>query len=118
MEDIRRRRPNWSTIVVGLLLMLFGVTLILRNTGIIEWAALKHFWPFIPIGIGVVKLLQPVAKKRREGAFILFVGVWLLLNASNVLRHRDSWPILLVGWGIGITWNAIVPPARRGVNDD
>jgi hypothetical protein len=73
-------------------------------------------WPFIPIGIGVAKLLQPGPKSRREGAFILFVGVWLLLNASNVWRYRESWPILLVGWGISIAWGAIAPAPKGGVN--
>ena len=107
------RSLNPGGIVIGVMLILLGGLLTLHNVDIVQWSIARHFWPFIPIGIGVTKLLQPVGRNRREGAFILFVGVWLLLNDFRVLRYRDSWPLLLVGWGASIAWDAIAGPASR-----
>jgi drug/metabolite transporter (DMT)-like permease len=114
MEGGKRWLPNWGGVVAGTMLILFGVMLTLRNIDIVQWSIMRHFWPFIPIGIGLTKLLQPPRHgRRREGALVLFGGVWLLLNDLQVLRYRESWPLLLIGWGIAIAWDAVAARERK-----
>jgi hypothetical protein len=48
-----------------------------------------------------------------ERALFLFGGVWLLLNDLQVLRYRGSWPLLLVGFGSKIAWDALAGPAPK-----
>jgi LiaI-LiaF-like transmembrane region len=108
-----RRSPHWAGVVWGILLILLGLLLTLHNIDIIRWSVARHFWPFIPIAIGLAKLLQPARRGRREGGLVLFGGVWLLLNNLGVLRYRDSWPLLLIGWGIAMGWDAIAGPETK-----
>jgi hypothetical protein len=111
------RRRNSGGIVFGLMLILLGVVLILRNAGLVPptsagiwWLT---FWGLLFVSLGLVKLFTPGPAHLRESFGHLFVGVWLLLNQFQVLRYRDSWPILLVGIGIGITGSALRPPMIR-----
>ena len=110
MGYVDKRPRHWSGIVLGFWLMLLGTLLVLHTTGIAPW---PHggpwgltFWALILISLGLSKTLAPKVT-RREGFGFLFVGSWLLLNQLQVLRYRDSWPILLVGIGIGIVWSAL-----------
>jgi len=42
----------------------------------------------------------------------VFFGVLMLLDEMQVLRFRDSWPLLLVAIGISMVWKDVVQ--RRG----
>jgi hypothetical protein len=108
MEVGKQPLPNRGGVVAGGMLILLGLMLTLLNIDIVQWSIMRHAWPFIPIGIGLTKLLQPPKPgRRREGALVLFGGVWLLLNDLKVLQYRESWPLLLIGWGISIAWDAL-----------
>jgi hypothetical protein len=99
------------------MLILLGVVLILRNVGLVAptaggvwWLTL---WGLLFISLGLVKLFSPGPRNRREGVGQLFIGSWLLLNQFRIWNYRDSWPILLVGIGIGIIWSALERPRLR-----
>jgi hypothetical protein len=113
MEGGKQLVPNWGGVVTGTMLILFGALMTLHNIDIVQWSITRHFWPFIPIGIGVTKMLAPARHGRREGIFLLFGGVWLLLNDLRILRYRESWPLLLTGWGISIAWDALAARERK-----
>jgi hypothetical protein len=119
MDGFGHRRRKSGGIVFGLMLILLGVVLILRNAGLVPptrvgfwWLTL---WALLFISLGLVKLFTPGPPNRREGIGQLFIGSWLLLNQFQFLNYRDSWPILLVGIGIGITWSALEGPRFPGV---
>jgi hypothetical protein len=117
MNGFGNRRRKSGGIVFGLMLILLGAVLILRNVGLVPptsgglwWLTL---WALLFISLGLVKLFTAGPHNRREGVGQLFVGSWLLLNQFQVLNYRDSWPILLIGIGIGITWSALERPRYR-----
>ena len=117
MNGGRRRSRNRGGIAFGITLMLLGIILVLRNTGLVhlpvggQWGL--AFWSLFFIILGLTKLFTSLSG-RPEGIGFLFVGSWLMLNLLHVLRYRDSWPILIVGIGISIVWNALVgPPTTR-----
>jgi hypothetical protein len=116
MEGCGNRRRTGG-IVFGLMLILLGVVLILRNVGLVPTTSagvwLLTLWALLFISLGLVKLFTSSRSNRREGVGQLFIGSWLLLNQLQVLRYRDSWPILLVGIGIGIVWSALERPRIR-----
>jgi uncharacterized BrkB/YihY/UPF0761 family membrane protein len=114
MDGLGNRRRNSGGIIFGMMLILLGILLILQNAGLVPstprgfwWLTL---WGLLFISLGLVKLFTSGPSHRREGFGQLFVGAWLLLNQFQVLRYRDSWPILLVGIGIGIIWSALDRP--------
>ena len=119
MDGFGKRRRNHGGIVFGLMLVLLGVVLIMRNVGLVPstsggvwWLT---FWGLVFISLGLAKLFTPGSSNRREGVGQLFIGSWLLLNQFQILKYRDSWPILLVGVGIGIIWSALERPRYPGV---
>ena len=118
MADQKRRPASPEGIVIGLMIMLFGIVLFLARMGVVEWRGEWGAWhvgPFVLIGIGLTKLLKP-RRDGHRGGFLVFLGVWLLLNQLSLLRFRDSWPLILVALGIGMTWNVLAgsPPQCFG----
>ena len=116
MDPVTRAPGSRRGLTFGLMLMLLGIALVLDNTGLVHlppggrWLS---WWSLLFISLGVAKLITPRWNGRREGVGLLFFGSWLLLNQLHVLG-RDSWPILRVGIGTSIVWNALVgPPAAR-----
>jgi cell wall-active antibiotic response 4TMS protein YvqF len=110
MQDLDERPPHRGGIAFGLMLVLLGVMLVLNNTGLLQSAIMRPFWSFIPIGFGIVKMFQQSGKSLRDGTLVLFGGIWLLLNDAHIFWYLDSWPLLIVAWGAGFTWDALASP--------
>jgi hypothetical protein len=100
--------PGWAGIVVGLMIVGLGVVLLLDQTGMFGWRGGWNLWPLLVIGLGLARFIQPRPDGSREGGWLIFIGVWLLLNEMNVLRYRESWPLFLVAAGVHTMWKAVV----------
>src|SRR2546428_10298213 len=107
MIEEHQRPPSPEGAVIGAAIILLGIVLLLDQVGIITWNGLWSFWPFALIIGGLVKLSRP-QEGRREGGWLVFIGVWLLINEMHVLRYGDSWPLFLVALGVSIIWKALV----------
>lgn len=102
--------------VWGLVLILLGAMILLDR---LDWTAAGSYWPFLLILLGVVRLVDPppsgrVARSRRPGAWLLFIGVWGLVNEFGLLgfEYSNSWPLMLVGVGLMFVWRAFEGPDR------
>ena len=113
MTQEMRRPYDPARLSIGLLILALGVALLLDRAGVIDAFGRSSFWPFAIICVGLVKLASRPEHGPRQGGWLVFVGVWLLLNDMRVLRFRDSWPLFLVAIGISIVWNSIVPHRPR-----
>ena len=109
-----RPRPGWTGIVIGLMIIVLGVVLFFDQTGLLGWRPTWSFWPFLIIVMGLARFAQPRRDGTREGGWLIFIGVWLLLNEMRVLRYRESWPLFLVAIGLHTMWKAIAKPTRPG----
>lgn len=99
-----------SRAVIGTVLVLVGVMFILMNLGVIGRVSFVHFWPLILVVIGVAKILQAHdGHGRWEGLWMLLLGTWFQLVTLNVygMTYRNSWPLLLIVWGIYLAGSAI-----------
>jgi uncharacterized membrane protein HdeD (DUF308 family) len=102
-----------SQLVWGLALMLLGSALLLDSLGFwdIRWRDLWSQWPFLLIGLGLVRFLTPMPKAARAiGLWQVFVGMLGLAHTYRVLRFQDSWPLFLVGIGAVIAFQAFDHP--------
>jgi len=106
--------PGWAGVVVGLMIVAIGLILFLDQTGLLDWRPTWSLWPFIVIGLGLARLATPRQDGTREGGWLIFIGSWLLLNELQVLRYRDSWPLILVAIGIHTMWKAVGRPTPPG----
>ena len=99
-----------AQMLTGLIVMSVGVLLLLGHLGVF-YIRIWHLWPVLLIGLGAAKLASPAANGARHGFVLMTIGVWLLLDALRIMRTVDSWPLLLVAFGIRMVWNAV---AARG----
>jgi Domain of unknown function (DUF5668) len=112
MTDLHPWRRNNSGLVLGAAIMVFGITLLLDELGVIDGPGYAVFWPLVVIAIGVGKLSQRGADGRHHGGWWVFFGSWMLLSQLHVLWLRDSWPLFLVALGISMVWKEMRTRAR------
>jgi hypothetical protein len=94
---------------LGLLLIALGLVLTLGQAGLLHLEGLGRFWPLLFIGIGLVKVRQPLADGQRAvGVALVFAGGLLLL--INILSWGRAWPLLLVLLGALLLWQALERP--------
>jgi hypothetical protein len=112
MTTLDGRAPEWAGIAIGLMIVGLGIVLFIDQAGFFGWQPSWSVWPFLIIGAGLARFASPRADGSRGGGWLIFFGVWLLLNEMRVLRFRDSWPLILVAIGVHTMWKALVRPAR------
>lgn len=97
-------------ILIGSLLIILGAVFISMNVGLIEHVPLTRFWPLILIMIGLSKLTQADSGKSRwDGIWLALLGLWFQAVTLHLygLTYRNSWPLLLIVWGIYLTGAAL-----------
>jgi len=110
-----------SYIIFGLLLAVLGVMMLADR---LDWGLHWNVpvWPFILLTLGAAKLGQRRVDARgrmrlnRMGGWLMFIGVWGLLNEYHLFgaRYVSSWPLLIIGAGTLVVLQA-VDPLRCGV---
>jgi hypothetical protein len=109
MNAHEQRDPEWTGIVIGLVIVGVGLLLLIDQTGLLGWQPSWSIWPFLIIAFGLARFVQPRPDGSRDGGGLILIGVWLLLNEMRILRFRDSWPLLLVALGLHKMWKAVRP---------
>ena len=104
-------------LIVGLLIVAFGVALLLDQLNIIEAGELIHYWPFGIVAIGLAKILQDKERSSRmSGGVFLIIGMILVLD--NFVRIDFDmwrlWPLAIIFLGGLILWRS-TRPAPEGV---
>ena len=109
MRSSHSFKHHRGKVLTGLLIMAAGVLLLLSNFRLLEIGPVWSYWPLIIVAVGLDKVVTAAnAKQRGEGVWLTFIGGWLLVSVQNIfgLTFGTSWPILLVGFGIGMVWRA------------
>ena len=107
MEKSNRR--VYVNLGVGIFLLFAGILLLLNRYDFFDAAPIWHYWPLIIIAIGFGRLLDAQFNwEYRKAFWMLFIGSWLLISELHLfgLSYSNSWPILLIGAGIGILWKS------------
>lgn len=96
---------------VGVVFMTVGLILTLSQAGVLKMEGIGRWWPLFLIGIGIVKVRQPLEDgQRAAGLALLFVGG--LFQLMSVLAWGNAWPLLMILAGAFLLWQAAVarPP--------
>ncbi len=106
--------PTRRRVVVGVLFIVFGIVLTLGELGYGYFEA-WHWWPLIIIGLGLARLVEAGDWHRRRSAmWLVVIGTWLGISEWTVLDYHRSWPLLLVGVGAMMAWDAVTGPRPAG----
>jgi hypothetical protein len=122
METLERDEGSDSgRVVVGLVIIAIGTALFIDRTGLMDIRVdLGHYWPFILIVMGLARFADPPRRagrrQRRSGGWLLWVGLWGLVSEFHVLGldYGSSWPLLVIGAGIGMVCRAVSDPRVTG----
>jgi hypothetical protein len=113
-------REGGYQVAWGLVFVVVGVALLGERMGFLGTESSGRIWPLIVIAVALAKLAQPTTtapRPHRSGAGLLFIGLWGLANEMHLggLDYRTSWPILVIGAGVSIVWQAFRggPPGER-----
>jgi hypothetical protein len=115
------RRADSGAILVGLVMLFAGLAILGDRIGISGIHVSGRFWPLVLIAFGSARFLAPPrhrdgrAGSRWTGVWFIYLGLWFFVNEFHLLgfRYGTSWPLLIVGAGIGIIWRAIEGPDRQ-----
>lgn len=99
-------------LIVGLMIVAFGIALLLDELNLMEAGELIHYWPFGLVAIGIAKILQDKERSSRISGGI-FLGIGLLLVLDNFVRIDFDvwrlWPLVIVFFGGLILWRSLRP---------
>ncbi|HVQ40717.1 MAG TPA: DUF5668 domain-containing protein [Vicinamibacterales bacterium] len=98
-------------VVVGLLIVAFGLALTLDELGVMEAGELIHYWPFGILAVGVANVLDRDRSKKTLGWIMTAVGTLLVLE--NFLHFNIDiwrfWPLAIVVFGLLIVYRSMRP---------
>ncbi len=101
-------RPGWHVspqVVIGVLIVFFGLLLTAGNLGLVtNVSRFIRFWPmvFTLAGLAIVLDRESCGSRRTFGWVMLIGGLWQTANTAFGLHMYidDWWPLLLVGFGV------------------
>jgi hypothetical protein len=110
------RSYSWS-FIFGALIVAAGVVLLLDQQGIINAdRVFSYFWPVIMIAAGSAMLIDCRGRGGRGfwGIWLLAIGLILMLENLGVahIRFDMVWPIIVIGVGVLMIWQAAGPRIR------
>ena len=109
MNEAATATPK-GRLTLGLTLIGIGLFLALETAGILDLKGLGRWWPLLLIGIGIVKVRQPIEDgQRAAGMALLLLGG--LFQIMSVLSLGKAWPLVLAGAGAFLLWQGIAKPA-------
>jgi Domain of unknown function (DUF5668) len=98
-------------LALGLVLIGMGLLLTLEQAGMLNASGFLRFWPLFFIGIGYVKVRQPLEDGQRALGVALVAG-GAFFQIISVLSWGRAWPLGLVLVGALLLWQAVErPPA-------
>ena len=103
MADVNTRNGN---LVVGIMLVALGLWVALSRAGVVVWNGQWNLWPLILGGIGVARFVQTPPGAPRQGLLFLAAALWLFIDQGGWLSLTDSWPLLVIAFGLIIAFNS------------
>ena len=111
-ESPTRKRADGS-VFIGILLLALGLLFLFDKLNVMEVGSIWSFWPFILVVIGIQKLTTgDTLDKVGSGLWMIFIGLWLYVSIEHLwgIGFSESWPALLIAWGIGMIWRSFGRP--------
>lgn len=103
-------------VIVGLLIVVFGLALTLDNLNVMEAGDLIRYWPFGVMAVGLAKVLQDRERSSQIAGW-LCIGVGVLFAMENFLFIEMNvwrwWPLAVVVFGLLIVYRAFQPNVEQ-----
>ncbi len=110
----RRESRDMGRLFFGLLILAFGATLFLDRLNLLDADHLFHYWPAIPVVVGLVKLASGRdGNDRFFGGVLVVVFGWILLDKLGLVEYGFDFSLIfpLILMIIGL--RALTRPRRK-----
>ena len=97
-------------IILGLLIVAFGVILTLDNLDYVEAGDILRYWPLLLVAFGLARVIgTDCTSGRLSGGLMVVIGLWLMADEIFILSvdFERWWPIILVAIGGLIVFRAM-----------
>jgi predicted membrane protein len=101
-DNTRARTGAGAQVVIGLLVVAFGVLFLLDNLNIIYLRHVIFFWPLAFVASGLVALCSDGPRSGRiTGIVLIAIGLAMTLDrlGYNFISWRTFWPIVMIALG-------------------
>ena len=108
-----------SQVVIGLLVVAFGVLFLLDNLNIIYLRHVIFFWPLAFVASGLVALFSDGPRSGRiTGIVLIAIGVAMTMNRLGYyfISWRTFWPLVMIGLGGLILYRTLGGGRQVSVN--
>lgn len=117
--DQPQRGFDAPKLVMGVLLLTFGLAFLFDRLYWFDAGELFRLWPLWLIAFGVMRVAFPRrGRGRLAGFWPILIGGIFLLDTLDVMGLDDSWPLFIVGAGLLMVARAFgvgaCRPAARG----
>jgi predicted membrane protein len=110
MKNNGGARGAQSQVVLGVLVIAFGLLFLLDNLDIVDFRHALAFWPMVFIVAGIVKLFDTSAQNGQViGVALIAVGAVMILNRLGFfyVSWNTLWPVLLIALGGSVVYRAV-----------
>ncbi len=107
MNDVKRKIDN-GALLNGMILIAIGTLFLLDRLHIEDFGDLiRMYWPSVIILFGISHVFRH--ESIWSGVWLISTGVWLQIAHLHLfgMTYRNSWPLLLIAIGAGITLRAV-----------
>jgi hypothetical protein len=67
-----------------------------------------RLWPVPLLVVGIARVAGGLPRRHRsDGAWLAFLGGWLLLNTLTDWQFRETWPVLIMFLGVKMIWHSL-----------
>lgn len=101
-DHTRGRTGASAQVVIGLIVMAFGVLFLLDNLNIIYLRHVIFFWPLAFVASGLVALCSDGPRSGRiTGIVLIAIGLAMTLNrlGYEFISWRTFWPLVMIAMG-------------------
>jgi hypothetical protein len=115
MEAVMKDERD-SQILAGIVVLAVGLVLLVQQFVPSHHLEIGRLWPIAIIVIGARKILETWRNAGRVaggGVSLIAVGAILLLLTEGIMTIAQSWPLFIVGQGIGLALSGIRRDAPR-----
>jgi hypothetical protein len=122
MEAVMKDERD-SQILAGIVVLAVGLVLLVQQLVPSHPFEIGRLWPIVIIVVGAKKIIDDWRNAGRVaggGVSLIAVGTILLLLTQGIMTIAQSWPLFIIGQGIGLALSGIrrVAPRDGQVSDD
>ena len=116
MYDFDEPHVHSSRLMIGAAIMALGVVSLLVRLDLLWPRVFALYFPLILIVFGMIRIIWPARPGRQIGGmWIAMAGGLLLFDQLDVMKLKESWPVVVIMAGLTLVFKALgwLPDRRQ-----